>query len=175
MLRGCELLPCCMAGLCVILFAGKLADAESMVALKDLANRLGSGNTWHEGGFPEMSGEQHQQWQQATAPGRQDSAQWPGLVGSALQWGSMYGLAAPAAYEGRGLREKLCAGADGMCRIALIKPGLLWDGIVACSSLAADRDSCRFVSSWACAINHQLPSRFAHFGCVPLPHPLVCS
>jgi hypothetical protein len=35
---------------------GKLADAESMVALKDLANRLGSGNTWHEGGFPEMSG-----------------------------------------------------------------------------------------------------------------------
>jgi hypothetical protein len=27
-----------------------------MVALKDLANRLGSGNTWHEGGFPEMSG-----------------------------------------------------------------------------------------------------------------------
>lgn len=37
--------------------AGKLADAESMVALKDLANRLGSGNTWHEGGFPEMSGD----------------------------------------------------------------------------------------------------------------------
>jgi hypothetical protein len=35
---------------------GKLADAESMVALKDLANRLGSGNIWHEGGFPEMSG-----------------------------------------------------------------------------------------------------------------------
>lgn len=56
MLRGCELLLCCMAGLCVILFAGKLSDAESMVALKDLANRLGSGNMWHEGGFPEMSG-----------------------------------------------------------------------------------------------------------------------
>jgi hypothetical protein len=37
--------------------AGKLADAESMVALKDLANRLGSGNIWHEGGFPELSGE----------------------------------------------------------------------------------------------------------------------
>lgn len=36
--------------------AGKLADAESMLALKDLANRLGSGNIWHEGGFPEMSG-----------------------------------------------------------------------------------------------------------------------
>lgn len=35
--------------------AGKLADAEAMVALKDLANRLGSGNTWHEGGFPTMS------------------------------------------------------------------------------------------------------------------------
>jgi len=35
--------------------AGKLADAESMVALKDLANRLGSGNIWHEGGFPDMS------------------------------------------------------------------------------------------------------------------------
>eukprot|EP00879_Flechtneria_rotunda_P019257 GHRR01020224.1.p1 GENE.GHRR01020224.1~~GHRR01020224.1.p1 ORF type:complete len:491 (+),score=161.24 GHRR01020224.1:176-1648(+) len=34
--------------------AGKLADAESMIALKDLANRLGSGNTWHEGGFPDM-------------------------------------------------------------------------------------------------------------------------
>ncbi|KAF8071212.1 NADH dehydrogenase [ubiquinone] iron-sulfur protein 1 [Scenedesmus sp. PABB004] len=34
--------------------AGKLADAESMVALKDLANRLGSGATWHEGGFPEL-------------------------------------------------------------------------------------------------------------------------
>ena len=28
-----------------------------MLALKDLANRLGSGNIWHEGGFPEMSGE----------------------------------------------------------------------------------------------------------------------
>jgi hypothetical protein len=37
--------------------AGKLADAESMVALKDLANRLGSGNIWHDGGFPELSGE----------------------------------------------------------------------------------------------------------------------
>jgi NADH dehydrogenase (ubiquinone) Fe-S protein 1 len=35
--------------------AGKLADAESMVAMKDLMNRLGSGNTWHEGGFPDMS------------------------------------------------------------------------------------------------------------------------
>lgn len=35
--------------------AGKLADAESMIALKDLANRLGSGNLWHEGGFPDMS------------------------------------------------------------------------------------------------------------------------
>lgn len=34
--------------------AGKLADAESMLALKDLANRLGSGNIWHEGGFPDM-------------------------------------------------------------------------------------------------------------------------
>lgn len=35
--------------------AGKLADAESLIALKDLANRLGSGNIWHEGGFPELS------------------------------------------------------------------------------------------------------------------------
>jgi len=35
--------------------AGKLADAESMLALKDLLNRLGSGNLWHEGGFPDMS------------------------------------------------------------------------------------------------------------------------
>ncbi|KAI8470294.1 MAG: NADH:ubiquinone oxidoreductase 76 kDa subunit [Monoraphidium minutum] len=35
--------------------AGKLADAESMVALKDLWNRLGSGNLWHEGGFADMS------------------------------------------------------------------------------------------------------------------------
>lgn len=35
--------------------AGKLADAESMLALKDLAHRLGSGNIWHEGGFPDMS------------------------------------------------------------------------------------------------------------------------
>lgn len=26
-----------------------------MIALKDLANRLGSGNIWHEGGFPDMS------------------------------------------------------------------------------------------------------------------------
>lgn len=26
-----------------------------MIALKDLANRLGSGNIWHEGGFPELS------------------------------------------------------------------------------------------------------------------------
>ncbi|KAF6255076.1 NADH:ubiquinone oxidoreductase 76 kDa subunit [Scenedesmus sp. NREL 46B-D3] len=34
--------------------AGKLADAECMIALKDLANRLGSGSTWHEGGFPEL-------------------------------------------------------------------------------------------------------------------------
>ncbi|KAG1673008.1 hypothetical protein FOA52_005938 [Chlamydomonas sp. UWO 241] len=31
--------------------AGKLADAESMIALKDLVNRLGSGNTVHEGGL----------------------------------------------------------------------------------------------------------------------------
>lgn len=28
--------------------AGKLADAESMIALKDLVNALGSGNTVHE-------------------------------------------------------------------------------------------------------------------------------
>ncbi|KIZ05603.1 NADH dehydrogenase (ubiquinone) Fe-Sprotein 1 [Monoraphidium neglectum] len=35
--------------------AGKLADAESMVALKDLFNRLGSGNLWHEGGFADLS------------------------------------------------------------------------------------------------------------------------
>jgi NADH dehydrogenase (ubiquinone) Fe-S protein 1 len=34
--------------------AGKLADAESMVAVKDLFNRLGSGNLWHEGGFPDL-------------------------------------------------------------------------------------------------------------------------
>lgn len=34
--------------------AGKLADAESMIALKDLLNRLGSGNLMHEGGFPDM-------------------------------------------------------------------------------------------------------------------------
>ncbi|GBF88631.1 NADH:ubiquinone oxidoreductase 76 kDa subunit [Raphidocelis subcapitata] len=34
--------------------AGKLADAESMLALKDLFNRLGSGNVWHEGGFPDL-------------------------------------------------------------------------------------------------------------------------
>jgi hypothetical protein len=40
----------------VVTLTGKLADAESMLALKDLANRLGSGNIWHEGGFPEMSG-----------------------------------------------------------------------------------------------------------------------
>ena len=26
-----------------------------MLALKDLLNRLGSGNLWHEGGFPDMS------------------------------------------------------------------------------------------------------------------------
>ena len=30
--------------------AGKLADVESMVALKDLLNRLGSGNMVHEDG-----------------------------------------------------------------------------------------------------------------------------
>ena len=35
--------------------AGKLSDAESMVALKDLFNRLGSGNLWHEGGFNDMA------------------------------------------------------------------------------------------------------------------------
>eukprot|EP00887_Chlorella_sp_A99_P004651 scaffold4.g4651.t1 len=34
--------------------AGKLADAESMVALKDLLNRLGSGNIKSEGGFPDL-------------------------------------------------------------------------------------------------------------------------
>jgi hypothetical protein len=35
--------------------AGKLADAESMVAAKDLFNRLGSGSLWHEGGFADLS------------------------------------------------------------------------------------------------------------------------
>ena len=34
--------------------AGKLADAESMVALKDFMNRLGSGDLRHEGGFSDM-------------------------------------------------------------------------------------------------------------------------
>lgn len=34
--------------------AGKLADAESLVAAKDLFNRLGCGSLWHEGGFPEL-------------------------------------------------------------------------------------------------------------------------
>lgn len=35
--------------------AGKLAEAESMIALKDMMNKLGSGNLMHEGGFPDMS------------------------------------------------------------------------------------------------------------------------
>lgn len=34
--------------------AGKLADAEAMVALKDLMNRMGSGNLYSEGGFPDL-------------------------------------------------------------------------------------------------------------------------
>jgi NADH dehydrogenase (ubiquinone) Fe-S protein 1 len=34
--------------------AGKLADAESMVALKDLFNRLGAGDLRSEGGFPDF-------------------------------------------------------------------------------------------------------------------------
>eukprot|EP00803_Ostreobium_quekettii_P011543 evm.model.scf_418.1 EVM.evm.TU.scf_418.1 scf_418:2929-11411(-) len=34
--------------------AGKLVDAESMVALKDLMNRLGCGNLVHEAGFHDM-------------------------------------------------------------------------------------------------------------------------
>ena len=34
--------------------AGKLADAETMVAAKDLFNRLGSGSLWHEGGFADL-------------------------------------------------------------------------------------------------------------------------
>lgn len=34
--------------------AGKLADAESMIALKDLVNRLGSGDLRSEGGFPDL-------------------------------------------------------------------------------------------------------------------------
>lgn len=34
--------------------AGKLADAESMMALKDMMNRLGCGNLKHEGGFADM-------------------------------------------------------------------------------------------------------------------------
>lgn len=34
--------------------AGKLADAESMIALKDLLNALGSGNTVHEAGFRDL-------------------------------------------------------------------------------------------------------------------------
>lgn len=34
--------------------AGKLADAESMMALKDLMHRLGSGNLRHEAGFDDM-------------------------------------------------------------------------------------------------------------------------
>lgn len=50
----CDVLPMLLPAASVP--AGKLADAESMLALKDLANRLGSGNIWHEGGFPEMSG-----------------------------------------------------------------------------------------------------------------------
>ena len=34
--------------------AGKLADAESMIALKDLFNRLGSGDLHHEAGFSDL-------------------------------------------------------------------------------------------------------------------------
>lgn len=34
---------------------GKLVDAEAMVALKDLMNRLGCGNLVHEGGFKDMN------------------------------------------------------------------------------------------------------------------------
>ncbi|KAK9824361.1 hypothetical protein WJX72_009711 [[Myrmecia] bisecta] len=34
--------------------AGKLSDAEAMIALKDLMNRLGSGNLQHEAGFSDL-------------------------------------------------------------------------------------------------------------------------
>ncbi len=34
--------------------AGKLTDAETMMATKDLLNKLGSGNMLHEGGFADM-------------------------------------------------------------------------------------------------------------------------
>lgn len=34
--------------------AGKLADAESMMALRDLMHRLGAGNLRHEGGFDDL-------------------------------------------------------------------------------------------------------------------------
>ncbi|MEW5303975.1 MAG: hypothetical protein WDW38_003229 [Sanguina aurantia] len=37
--------------------AGKLADAESIIMLKDLVNKLGSGNTVHEAGFADFTGD----------------------------------------------------------------------------------------------------------------------
>ena len=37
----------------IVGIAGKLSDAESMIALKDLLNRLGSNNVWCEGNGPQ--------------------------------------------------------------------------------------------------------------------------
>jgi len=110
------------------------------VALKDLANRLGSGNTWHEGGFPEMSGEQQQwqwqwqqqqqwqqqhQWQRAREAGRQHSAQ--GMFAALCKGVDLGGGGEPVAFAG------FKGEADGYrLQVAVLLSSLAWYGTSAC-------------------------------------------
>ncbi|EFJ45606.1 NADH:ubiquinone oxidoreductase 76 kDa subunit [Volvox carteri f. nagariensis] len=68
--------------------AGKLADAESMVALMDLMRRLGVGNLVHEGGFADMPSDVRSTYTANTTVAGIEQADMILLVGTNPRWES---------------------------------------------------------------------------------------
>ncbi|KXZ47011.1 hypothetical protein GPECTOR_39g505 [Gonium pectorale] len=68
--------------------AGRLADAESMVALMDLMRRLGAGNLVHEGGFADMPSDVRSTYTANTTVAGIEQADVILLVGTNPRWES---------------------------------------------------------------------------------------
>ncbi|GFR43009.1 hypothetical protein Agub_g4009 [Astrephomene gubernaculifera] len=68
--------------------AGKLADAESMVALMDLMRRLGVGNLVHEGGFADMPSDVRSTYTANTTVAGLEQADMILLIGTNPRWES---------------------------------------------------------------------------------------
>lgn len=68
--------------------AGKLADAESMIAVKDLLNRLGSGNLVHEDGAADLNADIRSTYIANTTVAGIDQADVVLLIGTNPRWES---------------------------------------------------------------------------------------